>query len=275
MASEDKTKKKAEKKQQKLQKKEAKKLKKEGKVTTDLETEEESGGSKAVVALVSIIIVVVWLAIIALLIKWDVGGFGSSVLYPILKDVPYLNRILPETDEVSGDADSGYDSLADAVAQIKSLETQLADAQQASSDKDSQIADLQSEVSRLSSYEQDQSEFEQIRADFYEKVVFSDQAPDISEYQKYYESIDADNAAELYKEVIQQEEASDEIQDYAATYAAMKPKQAAALLEEMTDNLDLVAQILENMSTDSRAAILDAMDSQVAASITELMAPSE
>lgn len=38
-----------------------------------------------------------WLIIMALLVKLDVGGFGSTVLAPILKDVPYINRILPDT----------------------------------------------------------------------------------------------------------------------------------------------------------------------------------
>jgi flagellar motility protein MotE (MotC chaperone) len=44
-------------------------------------------------------------------------------------------------------------------------------------------------------------------------------------------------------------------------------------MEEMTGNMQLVAQILENMSTDDRAKIMDAMDSAFAAQITELMAP--
>ena len=48
---------------------------------------------------------------------------------------------------------------------------------------------------------------------------------------------------------------------------------AAALMQEMKDDLKLVAQILENMDTESRAAIMDAMDADFAATITKLMAP--
>ena len=54
----------------------------------DLETEE--GGKKkgkGTTAIIAAFIVVIWIAIFALLVKLDVGGFGSSVLYPVLKDL--------------------------------------------------------------------------------------------------------------------------------------------------------------------------------------------
>ena len=52
---------------------------------------EESTGSKLVTALIVIVIVAIWLLIFGVLIKLDVGNFGSSVLTPVLKDVPVLN----------------------------------------------------------------------------------------------------------------------------------------------------------------------------------------
>ncbi len=48
--------------------------------------------------------------------------------------------------------------------------------------------------------------FEEEKAKFYKEVVFSDQAPDINEYKKYYESIDPQNAENLYKQVVEQRE---------------------------------------------------------------------
>ncbi len=53
----------------------------------------------------------------------------------------------------------------------------------------------------------------------------------------------------------------------------MKPKQAAGVFEEMTDNLDLVAKILNAMSVEDRAKILGAMDASVAAKLTKMMDP--
>ena len=66
---------------------------------------------------------------------------------------------------------------------------------------------------------------------------------------------------------------SAKIKEYSATYASMKPKQAASIMEQMTDNLKLVADILQNMNTIQRGSILGAMDSKVAASVTKLMEP--
>ena len=46
----------------------------------------------------------------------------------------------------------------------------------------------------------------------------------------------------------------EQLDDYIKTYSSMKPKEAAAIFDTMTDNLKLVAQILDGMDADSRAA---------------------
>lgn len=239
---------------------------------------DESSGSKIAVFFVSMIIVIVWLAIIALLIKWDVGGFGSEVLAPVLKDVPYLNRILPDdaVEELSTeDSEYAYSSMADAVARIKELEVQLAEAQNSSNENADYIAQLEAQAQELQRYKEEEAEFEAEKQSFYEDVVFSDVAPDISEYQKYYESIDPANAEVLYKQVVSQTLQEEEITDYVNTYSSMKPKEAAAIFDTMTDNLELVAQILEGMDAESRGAILGQMNTDTAARVTEIMEPSE
>lgn len=42
--------------------------------------EEEEGGSKVAVIVATVIFIAIWLAILALVIKMDIGGFGSTVL---------------------------------------------------------------------------------------------------------------------------------------------------------------------------------------------------
>lgn len=267
---------KAEKKAEKQRKKEEKKLAKQQELEDD--TEESSGGSKVALVFVTLIIIIIWLAILALLVKMDVGGFGSTVLAPILKDVPYINKILPATDESelgTEDTEYPYQTLDEAVAYIKELELELQTAQEGSSENSAYVAQLESEVAKLQQYEQNEADFENEKAQFYEEVVFNDKAPDISEYQKYYESIDPANAEELYKEVVQQEQTSQELTDYVSTYSQMKPKEAAAIFDTMTDNLELVAKILNQMDRQSAANILGKMDSQTAAKVSELMEPAE
>lgn len=264
--------KKAEKARKKAEKKTAKNME------TDLEnTEEEEGSSsKLAVALVTLVIIIVWLAILALLIKWDIGGFGSTVMRPLLKDIPYVNRILPDSeDDLSTEEDYPYKNMDEAVAYIKELEQELAQAQQGSSENSAYIADLEAQSQKLKEYEANEAAFEEEKEKFYNEVVFSDQAPDIEQYKEYYESIDPDNAELLYKQVVEQQQTDSKISDYVKGYSQMKPKEAAAIFDTMTDNLNLVAQILENMDAQSRADILGKMNSDTAAKVTEIMNPSE
>ena len=267
------------KKAEKQRKKEEKKLAKQKQAEADdFEMEEETAGGKVAVFIVTLIIIIVWLAILALLIKWDVGGFGSQVLAPVLKNVPYVNKILPDSalQEISTE-DSAYafDSMDEAVAKIKELEIALAEAQSGNTENAEYITQLEAQAQELQKYKEDEAAFEQEKQSFYEDVVFSDVAPDIEEYKKYYESIDPANAEVLYKQVVEQTAADEKIDEYVKTYSSMKPKEAAAIFDTMTNNLKLVAEILENMDAQSRADILGKMDSNTAAKVTEIMKPSE
>lgn len=268
--------KKAEKERRKEEKKKAKEEKAAGSESFDEETE-VSGGSKIAVFFVTLVIIVIWMAILILLVKWDVGGFGSTVLTPLLKDVPYVNKILPESkDELSTeDTEYGYATLDEAIARIKELEVELADSQTQSNQNSDYVSGLESQVAELQQYKQEEADFEAEKEKFYEEVVFSDNAPDIEEYKNYYESIDPANAEVLYKQVVAQTQKDEQLEDYVKTYSSMKPKEAAAIFDTMTDNLQLVADILTNMNSEARGDILGKMSSDTAAKVTEIMEPSE
>ena len=214
--------KKAAKRAAKMKKKEEKKKKKEQQGT---ESEGEGGvGGRILIILVTVIIVVVWLAILALLIKLDVGGFGSTVLHPMLKDVPYVNMILPEVKEEDAvvDVQYPYTTIEAAIGRIKELEIELSKALEAKDADSDTLAQLQAEITRLQKFEQEQSEFQKLKTEFYQEIVFADNAPAIEEYQKYYESIDAANAAELYKQVVQQGAYKEQVDDYVEQSRVIK-----------------------------------------------------
>ncbi len=278
-AAEEKRKLEAEKKQlkneQKAQKREAKRRAKEIARKEDELGDDDEGGGFATL-LTTLFIVVLWVVVICVVVKMDVGGFGSSVLTPVLKDVPVVNMSLPGsavTETTNGENYNGYTSLRDAVNQIESLEKQLEQVQTESKQKDAELATLKAEVLRLQPFEEKQVDFQRIRTEFYEEVIYAENGPGAEEYQKYYENLDPSMAEYLYKQVVAQLEESKEIQDYAATYAQMKPKAAAAIFEKMDKELQLVADILNAMSAESRAAIMGAMDSEVAAKLTKIMKP--
>ncbi len=267
--------KKEKKKKEKKEKKEKKKEKKGEKDASENEEEEETIGSKIAVFFITIFIIIIWLAIIAVLIKSDVGGFGSSVLYPLMKDVPYLNKILPEPErgEEVIDTQYQYDSINDAIARIKELEMALDEAVSINAENADVISQLEQQIADLAVYKEEQDQFELLKEKFYEEVVLSDSAPDIKEYRAYYESIEPENAEVLYKQVVEQLAYDDKVKEYALTYSSMKAKEAAAIFNKMTDNLNLVANILLNMDTDSREDILGQMDQEIAADLTEIMEP--
>lgn len=264
---------KKEKKDQKARKKEAKKKAKEL-ANEEARIMDDEGGGGLPVFITTVIIILVWIAIICALIKLDVGGFGSGVLAPVLKDVPVVNKILPSTTTAQEDVDtSGYDSIREAAKEVQDLEMQKSKLDEANTQKDQQIAALEEEVKRLKTFEEKQVEFERIKTEFYNEVVYAENGPGADEYVKYYQSMDPATAEALYKQVIVEQEESKEIQDYAQAYSEMKPASAAGIFEDMTDNLELVAKILWEMEPDKRGAVLAAMDPEVAAKLTKLMDP--
>ena len=244
-------------------------------INDDLYDDKETKkGGKMITSLIAVFIVLIWIAIFALLIKLDVGGFGSSVLYPILKDVPVVNLILPESDgSISSDSGSTYDTLQEAIDRINELENELAIYKQNADDNAQTISILTAEVSRLKPYEDNQAYFEEIKKKFDKEVVYAENAPTIEEYQKWYKEMYPENADLIYRQVEDQLAMDAVVQKLADSYATMKPAAAAAIFEEMTGDLDKVASILSCMKKEDAAEILAAMDSTLAAKLTLLIYP--
>lgn len=267
---------KAFKQEQKNQKKEAKRRAKELE-NQERELDEQIDGTNASVVVVTIFIIVIWLGILCLLVKMDVGGFGSNVLTPILKDVPIINKILPSESGIETTKEKaygGYHSIKDAVDQIGSLEKQIEQLQNTNTSYSEQIEALKAEVQRLQTFEDNQVDFQRIKEQFYEEVVYAENGPGAEAYRTYYEEMDPTTAEALYKQVIQEEAVNNKMKDYVATYSNMDAAKAAAILSAMTDNLNLAAEILESLSSSSRAAIMAEMDPSIAARLTKIMNPN-
>ncbi len=251
---------------------------------------DNAGGIATLV--ITILIIIIWLAIMALLIKLNVGGFGSDVLAPLIKDVPYLNLILPEgsisdetaVDSTAATADTtsesgqgnGLSTLEDAQAYIKTLEKALQTEMSNNSELTTENEKLKAEVARLEPFEQQQKEFYEEREKFYNDIVYGENALDESAYQAYYEMIDPDTAAEIYAKIIQGQADDAAIKAFATTYSGMKAKSAAAIFDEMVNEnqIELVAKILAQMSVENRGDILAAMEEANSAKLTQLLQPT-
>ncbi len=239
----------------------------------EISRRENKEGSKLLTVIIALLIVIIWLTIFGALIKLDIGGFGSGILRPLLKDVPVINMILPDVSDAQIAEENGYEytSLAEAVARIKELEAAIAQMEDDSSGGDEANAELQAEIDRLKVFEENQLAFEERVREYDKNVVFGKEAPDINEYKVYYEAVNPTTAEEIYRQVIEQLQYSDAILEKANIYKSMDPKAAARILETMTADVEAVAQILLSMKPKESAAILAEMDNVVAAKITKKM----
>ena len=162
------------KKREKKELKEAKKRAKEGgfdaRVTDNgtmyLDAEDDEDEGSLSMALITFFIVIIWLAILCLLIKLDVGGFGSEILAPVLQNVPVINKVLPAKD-VYVEEEREFKDLNSAVAEIERLraENEELKAEQENkpvADNSEEIASLKEEIKRLQTFESSQIEFQKL-----------------------------------------------------------------------------------------------------------------
>lgn len=235
----------------------------------------ESGGSKVAGVIILILALTTFFSVMALLIKCDVGGFGSKVLRPVFKDVPVIKEILPppSDEEVAIESDYPYDTLEKALNQISVLDAAIGSKDAEIVSLNDRVKELEAECARLATFESSQTEFEQQKKEFYDEVVYGESAPDTDTYIEWYNSLDAEYAEKVYREIIEAKQVDQEISDLASTYENMDAKKAAKILESMKNDLDTVALIMNNMSATSRGKILAEMDPEFAALVTKKLLP--
>ena len=239
----------------------------------DLDKEERGGGGKILTFLIVFLIVLIWLAILALLIKFDVGKLGSEVLRPVLKDIPVINRILPDVSEEQEAYENAYPykNLGEAVEYIKELEKLVDKYREENSDYADRLAELQKEIDSLRHYEEEQDAFTKLREEFDYEVVFNDKAPSTDEYLKWYAAMYPNNAAKIYEQLLEKQMIEDTIQQQANILAKMDPGDAADILSEMPSDIDFVCRILECIKPATVSKILAEMEDLFAARIINRM----
>ena len=236
---------------------------------------DSNGSSKGVGLLIAILIIITWLSVMALLIKCDVGGFGSGVLRPVFKDVPIINKILPDAsdEEVAKESDYPYDTLEEALTQIKVLEETIETKDADAVKLNDRIAELEKANEKLLAVQQEQDDFEKKKNQFYDEIVYGESAPDADTYIEWYNEIDSEHAEEIYKQIVSAKEVDSSIADLSKTYEEMDAKSAADILQSMKTDMDTVALIMNNMSSKSRGEILAQMEPDFAASVTKKLLP--
>ena len=194
---------------------------------------------KAICVLVFFVLIGLLMGTFVGMVKLDIGGVASEVLAPVIADVPVLRSILPMEMQKK--------NASELAAEQKQQEAAAAaEAEQAAEEE--AAAEAAAEEAQQAAAEEAAAEAE-------------------AEQAAEEEAAEAEAAAE--------EAAAEEakaLQDYVDTYSAMKPRDAAKVFDSMMpDQEDLVVRILENLTSDQRAAILSRMSVANAAILTEKM----
>lgn len=195
---------------------------------------------KAVCVLVFFVLIGLLLGTFVGMVKLDIGGVASDVLAPVIADVPVLRSILP--------------------AEMQKKNT-------------SELAAEQKQQEAAAAAEQAAEEEAAAEEAAEEEAAAEEQAAEEAKAEAEAERAAEEEAAEAEAEA--EEAAAEEakaLQDYVDTYSAMKPKDAAKVFDSMMpDQEDLIVRILENLTSNQRAAILSKMGVANAAILTEKM----
>ncbi len=226
--------------------------------------------NKLISILILLMILFVWILIIALLVKLDIGGFGTT-LRPVIKDIPIVNKVLPvlTDEELAEEKNYPYASLAEAMVKINELEKTNEELELNIEEYKNNSNKLEEELATLSELKEKDDKFNQRVLEFDRNVVFGDEAPEIEEYKNYYESINPDNAEIIYRQVIYDVNSSQEVKEKADIYSQMDPKAAAQIFETLSNDTDLLLLILSNMSKSSSSEILSEMNPELAGTLTK------
>lgn len=195
---------------------------------------------KAVCVFVFFTLIGLLMGIFVGMVKLDIGGVASEVLAPVIADVPVLRNILP-------------------------VEMQKKSASELAAEQKQQEAAAAAEAERAAEEEAaaEEAAEEEAQQEAAEKAKAEAEAEQAAE--------EAAAEAEAAAEEAAEEEAK-ALQDYVDTYSAMKPRDAAKVFDSMMpDQEDLVVRILENLTSNQRAAILSKMSVANAAILTEKM----
>ncbi len=239
MADESKEELKRRKKEAKAQIKNLKSQQKDNK--KEINRIKEENGQRNPSARLTVILVILFLLILLLLIKLDVGGFGTKVLGPIIGDVPYVNKILPASaqQETSGDA------VAKAEDNTEEVE-----------------ATTEAEVTTEAATTEAPKKKNNKKSSNKKNEDISDSGSGGS---------DGGNGSDNSGGDVSTLNLDPTLKMYVETYTNMEPATAAAILEGMSGDYPLVADILINMDATTRANILAAMNPNNATKISKIM----
>lgn len=228
--------------------------------------------------LVILIICISMASVFAYLIHINYYGIADKY-EKSLENIPLVKLILPPPYDPEAPYHMPFHILASKYNQLREensklnleVETLKNEVDELSYYKDnadsimSENARLRTELmAGLDEYNSKMKKYEQIKSELDRSIA----NVNIEEFRNYYESIDAENARDIYESIVNQDVADSRLREFAAIYENMDASTAAAILEKMgTSRMNLIVDILFNMKKERSSAIISAMRQDFAAKV--------
>jgi len=205
---------------------------------------------------------------------WVVGsnqfGLRDTYVMPLLRQIPIINNVVPAASAAPGDALTSMTN-DELIAMINQLQTQVTQNQSTIDGLNQTLQTDADTIANLKTYQDAQTQFAQDKAAFEQEIALNNPQA----FMDYFQGQEPDNAAQIYQQVVGNAQNDKMVKQYISSISQMDDSPAAAMLSALIPtDMDLVVNIMKNLSSDRAAAILSAMNAQDAAAITKQMSPS-
>ena len=233
-----------------------------------------------------LIVLVVFGGAFYYVLKNNIYGLGEQ-FRPGLERIPVIRQALPPLPETEDPYDpkhltqkellEKYNELRnvkkDLTAQLDSANRKLADlenekAQWTGLKEEAETTRLQNEA-ELKQIQEQAEQLEKDKKELSRLIAEGDKQG----FQKYFEKVDKETAAEMYQEIVTGNVANQELKNLAKPYEEMDPANAANILTELGGkDMSLLIDLLGVMKADVSAEILENMEPAFAADLMQQLA---
>lgn len=214
-------------------------------------------------------------------IVYNNTGNVTLKYYSNLKKIPVLNLALPEPPDplnpkymTTGEIKKQYDiyrsenealkkQLEDANGKIDEYKAYKDNYDTLVGEEEKKIQDLDAREAVIAAKE---LQLKELQSGVDESIANGDK----DSFKTWFESIEPENAALIYENVIKEQQVDANIRKFAQVYAEMDAAAAARIFEQMgSSKIDMIAETLRAMNKENASKILESMAPDFAANATE------
>lgn len=229
--------------------------------------EKAASSKKGKAGLITSLVIVLLVGGATALTVFNVFGLRDNVLFPLLRDIPFVSSLIPDVPvedvAIPIDVDELIAEIANFENIIEILSLELAALEQ---ERDGFIL----EISRLREIEDMQIAHLAERQEFERMLAENDP----SAFQAFFENINPELAAQLYADVVGLNNITNQMTELASTWSGMRSANIAQAIETMINtDMELIVSVLNIMTVNDRASILNNLSAETVAAISRQMQP--